>query len=151
MGVLALIASSAALAVNWDHPLTLGTTVTYGHVGDSLHFYDTGIFTLDVETEVNVSIVDLEVVESPAVLNVKDLTVYLDNSYVDYFGELSDQNLSLGLLSDGDHTLSFHGFIDGSTGAVYNVTVSAVPLPAAAWLMGSALFGFAAFNTRLSV
>ncbi|MEW8438327.1 MAG: VPLPA-CTERM sorting domain-containing protein [Candidatus Thiodiazotropha taylori] len=36
-------------------------------------------------------------------------------------------------------------------GAAYDVTVSAVPLPAAAWLFGTALLGFVAFSARRTV
>ncbi|MET0053042.1 MAG: VPLPA-CTERM sorting domain-containing protein [Candidatus Thiodiazotropha sp.] len=36
-------------------------------------------------------------------------------------------------------------------GGAYDVTVSAVPLPAAAWLFGSALLGFVTYSARRSV
>ncbi|MET0028743.1 MAG: hypothetical protein ABW101_14035, partial [Candidatus Thiodiazotropha sp.] len=66
-------------------------------------------------------------------------------------GNLVDANFVLSGLSAGTYTLQFVGNADGAMGGAYDVTVSAVPLPAAAWLFGSALLGFVTYSARRSV
>ena len=39
----------------------------------------------------------------------------------------------------------------GGSGALDNLTYSVVPVPAAVWLFGTALFGFIGFSRRTSV
>ena len=62
------------------------------------------------------------------------------------------QYLSLGA---GSYTFTLSGFamnaFDGSITSDYDVTVEAVPLPAAAWLFGSALVGFISFSRRRKI
>lgn len=65
------------------------------------------------------------------------------------FGSLSTLtsfvNFSVGtLLMPGTYYLK----ISGDDGAAYSGTISAVPLPAAAWLFGSALLGFGALRRK---
>lgn len=50
-------------------------------------------------------------------------------------------------LADGNYQLSLAGVGTGEN-AAYSLTVSAVPLPAAAWLFGSAVLGAVAWNRR---
>jgi hypothetical protein len=68
------------------------------------------------------------------------------------FGELSTLtsfvNFSVGtLLLPGAYTLKIYG----DDGAAYSGTISAVPLPAAAWLFGSALLGLGALRRKQKV
>ena len=65
------------------------------------------------------------------------------------FGQLSTLtsfvNFSVGtLLLPGAYTLKIYG----DDGAAYSGTISAVPLPAAAWLFGSALLGLGALRRK---
>jgi hypothetical protein len=65
------------------------------------------------------------------------------------FGTLSTLtsfvNFSIGtLLLPGAYTLKIYG----DDGAAYSGTISAVPLPAAAWLFGSALLGLGAMRRK---
>lgn len=58
-------------------------------------------------------------------------------------------------LGAGDYIFTISGFamnaIDTTVKADYDLTMSAVPLPAAAWLFGSALLGFVSFSRRRKV
>jgi hypothetical protein len=60
--------------------------------------------------------------------------------------------LSLGA---GDYIFTISGFalnaVDETAASDYDLTMSAVPLPAAAWLFGSALLGFVSFSRRRKV
>jgi hypothetical protein len=155
MGVLALVGSSTALAANVYHTLNLGEPETYSHVRDYDDvFTDTGIFTLEAETEVIVTIVDTEVIsQNPGtvLLDVSSFQVYSGSQELLNVDGLASEILRLGTLGPGDHTLTFQGVPDGVWGGIYDVTVSVVPLPGAAWLIGSALFGFAVYSSRQSV
>jgi hypothetical protein len=151
MGVFALVGSSTTLAANVYHTLNLGESETYSHVTDDGPFTDMGIFTLDEAALVNVSISDTEVTSSGAILDVSTFTVTSNTGFSASIDNLTSYIFSLGSLDAGDYTLTFQGESAGVWGGIYDVTVSAVPLPAAAWLMGSALFGFAVFSSRKSV
>jgi hypothetical protein len=58
-------------------------------------------------------------------------------------------------LAAGDYIFTLSGFalsaIDPKTASDYDLTMSAVPLPAAAWLFGSALLGFVSYSRRRTV
>ncbi|MEJ2620656.1 MAG: hypothetical protein P8163_10440 [Candidatus Thiodiazotropha sp.] len=58
-------------------------------------------------------------------------------------------------LAAGDYIFTLSGFalnaIDPKTASDYDLTMSAVPLPAAVWLFGSALLGFVSYSRRRTV
>jgi hypothetical protein len=58
-------------------------------------------------------------------------------------------------LAAGDYIFTLSGFalnaIDPKIASDYDLTMSAVPLPAAAWLFGSALLGFVSYSRRRTV
>lgn len=58
-------------------------------------------------------------------------------------------------LTAGDYIFTISGFalnaIDPKIDSDYDLTMSAVPLPAAAWLFGSALLGFVSYSRRSKV
>ncbi|MCG8070610.1 MAG: VPLPA-CTERM sorting domain-containing protein, partial [Candidatus Thiodiazotropha taylori] len=58
-------------------------------------------------------------------------------------------------LGAGDYIFTISGFalnaIDTKISSDYDLTMSAVPLPAAAWLFGSALLGFVSYSRRRKV
>ncbi|MCU7935546.1 MAG: VPLPA-CTERM sorting domain-containing protein [Candidatus Thiodiazotropha sp. (ex Dulcina madagascariensis)] len=62
------------------------------------------------------------------------------------------ETLSLG---QGDYVFTLSGFalnaIDPNINSDYDLSIKAVPLPAAAWLFGSALIGFVSFSRRRKV
>ncbi|MEW8337308.1 MAG: hypothetical protein AB2558_00835 [Candidatus Thiodiazotropha sp.] len=151
VGVLALVASSSVLAANLDRTLTLGETETYNHVNDPGTFTDTGTFTLLADSPISVSLVDNEIGSTfGPILDVSSFTV-TSGGFTATFDDLTSHVFSLGNLVADTYTLTFNGTSNGFAGAVYDVTVSAVPVPAAVWLFGSALVGFATFSARRSV
>lgn len=74
--------------------------------------------------------------------NIKDETEY-------HLGPIFSETLSLGV---GSYVFTLSGFaLSASKGGVhsdYDLVIEAVPLPAAAWLFGSALIGFISFSAR---
>jgi hypothetical protein len=58
-------------------------------------------------------------------------------------------------LATGDYIFTLSGFalnaIDPKNTSKYDLTMSAVPLPAAAWLFGAALLGFVSYSRRRTV
>ncbi len=155
------LGSDSALAVDYDANLILGQAHTYNHlVTNTLDlsgaFTDTGTFTLPHAGSVNISIHDSELSSSFVnFLDVSHFTV-LDPLNTELFstgvsGNLVDAHFVLPGLSSGTYTLQFAGSADGAMGGAYDVKVSAVPLPAAAWLFGSALLGFVTYSARRSV
>ncbi|MES9971387.1 MAG: VPLPA-CTERM sorting domain-containing protein [Candidatus Thiodiazotropha sp.] len=148
---MALVATGSVLGQH--STLILGETEHYAHTSESGLFTDTGTFTLLEETLISVSIVDNEAdggILGP-ILDVSSFEVSTGGTSIAIFDELTSHIFSLGTLGAGEYTLTFDGFSNGLAGSVYDVTVNAVPLPAAVWLFGSALLGFAAFTGRRSV
>lgn len=152
------LVSGAAMAVNYDADLILGQAFTYNHLITNTAdlsgpFADTGTFTLTNPGSVNVSIRDSELSASFIdILNVSQFSV-LDSLNTGLFstGNLVDASFVLPGLSAGTYTLQFTGDADAVFGGAYDVTVSAVPLPTAAWLFGSALLGFVTYSARRNV
>lgn len=66
---------------------------------------------------------------------------------------LSSATFNFGELSAGNYTFTLDGGIGGPVGSLYKVglTFSPIPLPAAAWLLGSAVLGFVGYSTRRKV
>jgi hypothetical protein len=58
-------------------------------------------------------------------------------------------------LGPGSYVFTLSGFamnaFDSNINSDYEITLSAVPLPAAAWLFGSALIGFISFSRRRKI
>ncbi|MBW9257073.1 MAG: VPLPA-CTERM sorting domain-containing protein [Candidatus Thiodiazotropha sp. (ex. Lucinisca nassula)] len=59
------------------------------------------------------------------------------------------------ILSTGDYIFTLSGFalnaLDPKIGSDYDLTMSAVPLPAAGWLFAAALIGFVSYSRRVNV
>ncbi len=152
------LGSGAALAVDYDADLILGQTHTYNHLITNTAdlsgpFADTGTFTLTDAGSINVSLGDSELTAGFInILNVSQFSVTDPlNTQLFSTGNLVDSHFILSGLSAGTYTLQFTGDAEGVFGGAYDVTVSAVPLPAAAWLFGSALLGFVTFSARRNV
>ncbi|WP_316365169.1 VPLPA-CTERM sorting domain-containing protein [Candidatus Thiodiazotropha sp. CDECU1] len=153
IGLLVLVGSSNVLALNHNYFLTLDQPTTYNHINDSASiFVDTGTFTLTADTPISVSITDNEIGSTfGPILDVLSLVVVSSSGFSTLFSDLTSHTFSLGTLSANTYTLTFIGEINGHAGAVYDVTVNTIPLPAATWLFGTALIGFAAYSARRSV
>ncbi len=152
------LGSGAAMAVDYDADLILGQTFTYNHLITNTAdlsglFADTGTFTLTNPGPINVSIRNSALSACFIdILNVSQFSVVPPlNTGLFSTGNLVDANFVLSGLSAGTYTLQFTGNADGVFGGAYDVTVSAVPLPAAAWLFGSALLGFVTYSARRNV
>ncbi|MCU7875017.1 MAG: VPLPA-CTERM sorting domain-containing protein [Candidatus Thiodiazotropha sp. (ex Lucinoma borealis)] len=69
-----------------------------------------------------------------------------------HLGNTFSETLSLGL---GSYVFTVSGFalnaLDPKVYSDYSLKIQAVPLPAAAWLFGSALIGFVSFSRRRKV
>ncbi|MCU7814566.1 MAG: VPLPA-CTERM sorting domain-containing protein [Candidatus Thiodiazotropha sp. (ex Lucinoma kastoroae)] len=69
-----------------------------------------------------------------------------------HLGNTFSETLSLGL---GSYVFTVSGFalnaLDPRVYSDYSIGIQAVPLPAAAWLFGSALIGFVSFSRRRKV
>lgn len=160
-GLLGLICSGSVLAINYNAALTLGQTHTFNHLVTDTEDYsgaftDRGTFEIADKGSVSLSIRDNELTTSFIdLLNVSQFSVF-DNPSIALFstgigGDLTSATFTLAGLSAGLYTLEFFGDANGVFGVAYDVTASSVPLPAAAWLFGSALIGFVAFSARRSV
>ncbi|MEW8625376.1 MAG: VPLPA-CTERM sorting domain-containing protein [Candidatus Thiodiazotropha sp.] len=157
LGLATLVGFGSASAVNYNVDLTLGQTHTFNHLHTDTYDYsgtfaDTGGFELTNAGSVNVSITDNELTSVVDLLSVSALTVYGSSSNTLFStSDLVNTVIALSNLAAGVYTLPFIGDADGIFGATYDVTVSAIPLPAAAWLLGTALIGFAAYSARRTV
>jgi hypothetical protein len=96
-----------------------------------------------IATLANITRVDL--VNSSNVVVGGANAVYALTNFGDLSTLTSFVNFSVGsLLMPGAYTLKIYG----DDGAAYSGTISAVPLPAAAWLFGSALLGLGAMRRK---
>ncbi|MES9851872.1 MAG: VPLPA-CTERM sorting domain-containing protein [Candidatus Thiodiazotropha sp. L084R] len=160
-GLLSLIGSGNVLAINYDAVLTLGQTNTFNHlITDSEDyseaFADEGTFKLPDNSSVSLSIKDNELTtEYIELLNVSQFTLFDSASIAKIStrigGDLTSDTFTLAGLTAGLYTLVFVGDANGVFVAANDVYGSAVPLPAAAWLLGSALLGFVVFSSRRKV
>ena len=158
LGLICLVGlGSAAAAINHNIDLTLGQTRTFNHLHTDSYDYSgaftgTGIVELIDAGPVRVSTRDNQLSSLVELLNVSAFSI-CDNNMNPLFstGNLVNTLVPLPGLAVGVYTLRFVGNADGVFGAAHDVTVSAVPLPAAAWLFGATLLGYAAFSARRSV
>lgn len=156
LGVLLLLVCSKIQAANdWSHTQIRGGAE--GYYSD--RFSDSGTSMSDSDADAVIfSIVDGQATQD----SPEDVPYYL--IYRDYLGRDEGVNtlFSAGVGgNDFDAPLKTGGLIAGSYelvfdrsgggGGVHNVAFSAVPLPSAAWLFGTALVGFVAFSVRRSV
>lgn len=142
--VLVLLLSTgaqAALVVLDNEDLTMNWVAP--EVGTLLPTAHTYYFSLASDTLVNIS-----------------GSYELLGDFVSYFDEnLSNDEQVFGYsttasidevfsLTSGFHSITIGGFANEIGVSGYNLTLTAVPLPAAFWLFGSALIGFAAVSYR---
>jgi len=145
--VLFLAVGSSA----WAASISLGNVSAGDLVGDGEvklpgSFVDEWTFTLTDYLSVSFSV---DANDSPPAFNISNFLVKSDAFLFDY--ESADNRYSFtGDLPSGTYTFNVEGVSSGSIGGSYIGTVGAteVPIPAAAWLFGSALLGLGAVRRR---
>jgi hypothetical protein len=175
VGALALASSQAFASTYYDNVTTsfnlgVGAGLQENYVGVvNVGGFDTWTINLLAPAGLTVDITTSQDTGEVNPYNVANAIALLDNiTHVDLldgsnnivggadavyslanFGQLSTLtsfvNFSVGtLLLPGAYTLKIYG----DDGAAYSGTISAVPLPAAAWLFGSALLGLGALRRK---
>ncbi|MES9939147.1 MAG: VPLPA-CTERM sorting domain-containing protein [Candidatus Thiodiazotropha sp. 6PLUC1] len=127
---------------------------TFSDLGDSFstpqpvgNFLDSYSLTVDSAS------LDINITGTHQGMFQDDLLLTNINTNEQYhLGTTFSETLSLGA---GEYIFTISGFalnsIDTTLNSDYDLTMSAVPLPAAAWLFGSALLGFVSFSRRRKV
>ena len=132
-----------AQAASYDAGLFSSAGDTYSTPQPSGNFLDAYTFTVDTPT------LGLNISGTHQGLYGDDLLLTNINTNEQYhLGTTFSETLSL---VAGDYIFTFSGFALDSASADYDLTMSAVPLPAAAWLFGSALLGFVSYSRRRKV
>ncbi|MES9854281.1 MAG: VPLPA-CTERM sorting domain-containing protein [Candidatus Thiodiazotropha sp. L084R] len=120
---------------------------TYATPQPSGNFLDSYHFTVDTP------LLDITIGGTHEGMFQDDLLLTNLNSNEQY--HLGTSFLETFSLTAGEYIFTISGFalnaIDPKMNSDYDLTMSAVPLPAAAWLFGSALIGFVSYSRRRSV
>ncbi|MET0122276.1 MAG: VPLPA-CTERM sorting domain-containing protein [Candidatus Thiodiazotropha sp. 6PLUC9] len=142
-----LILSLGANAASYDAGSFSDLGDTYATPQPTGNFLDSYHFTVDTP------LLDIAIGGSHEGMFQDDLLLTNLNTNEQY--HLGTSFLETFSLSAGDYIFTISGFalnaIDPKMSSDYDLTMSAVPLPAAAWLFGSALIGFVSFARRRSV
>jgi len=149
--VLLLAAGSSA----WSATISLGSVGAGDLVGDGVvkikspvAFADEWTFTLTDNLIVSISV---DANDSPPSFNISNFLVISDSPLIVFSFQAADNRYSFdGVLPADTYTFDVTGVSSGSIGGSYIGTVGAtlVPIPAAAWLFGSALLGLVAVGRR---
>jgi hypothetical protein len=146
--MLATVVSGSAFA---------GTVIdagTFSQAGDSYTPSPySGVFTDVIKFDVGNSGLSLLFEGEHSGMAGDDLLLTNTMDGADYhLGSTFSETLSLGA---GSYVFTLSGFamnaLDSAVTSDYNLEVTAVPLPAAVWLFGSALLGFISFSSRRKV
>lgn len=132
---------SAAIAPVDLGVLSSGAPLSFEGSHSAGDFTDAYTFTLLEAHQVAVELTDLAYAPGSFVLlSNTGLEATLDGN--------SGTSFITGLLAAADWTLFVNGDASGILGGAYSGSVTAVPLPAAFWMFGSALMGLFAFARR---
>ena len=139
--------SLGAQAASYDVGIFSDLGDSYVTPQPSGNFLDSYSFTVDAESlEITISGTHEGMFQDDLLLT----NIGTNEQY--HLGSTFSQTLSLGA---GDYIFTISGFalnsIDPKVSSDYDLTMSAVPLPAAAWLFGSALLGFVSFSRRRKI
>ena len=110
-------------------------------------FTDTWDLSVDAGTEVTLTFAPVNIDLGPVIPGGASVFfLHISDFKIDGSGGLVRSFLA----SVNPYSINVEGFSDGIAGGAYTVvsTVSAVPVPAAAWLFGSALIGLVSFSRR---
>ena len=145
--VLLLVIGSSA----WAASIDLGTVSAGDLVGDAEiklpgAFVDDWTFILTDDLLVSISV---DANDTLPVFQISDFLVTSASPLINFDYHADDNRYFFtGPLPAGTYTFDATGTSAGSFGGSYIGTVGAVPLPAAAWLFGSAMLGLAAVGRR---
>lgn len=152
LGAILAFSALGAQAASFDAGVFSDLGDGFTTSGLSGNFLDTYSFTVE---DPNLSI---KIEGTHEGMAGNDLLLTNVNSGAQYhLGENFSQALNFG---GGEYIFTISGFalngvdgncLDGTKISDYNLTMSAVPVPAAAWLFGSALLGFVSFSRRRKV
>ncbi|MES9823692.1 MAG: VPLPA-CTERM sorting domain-containing protein [Candidatus Thiodiazotropha endolucinida] len=134
-----------------------GTVIDAGTFTDNGDAYNpspySGIFTDVIHFDIATSGLSLIFSGSHTGMAADDMLLTNTNDGAAFhLGPVFSESLSL---AQGSYVFTLSGFalnaLDSKIYSDYDLTISAVPLPAAAWLFGSALLGFIAFSARRKI
>jgi hypothetical protein len=136
-----------AQAASYDAGVFSGAGDSYGTPSPSGNFLDSYSLTVDAAS------LDVNIAGSHQGMFGDDLLLTnLTTNEQYHLGTTFSETLTLGA---GDYIFTISGFAlnvtDTKISSDYDLTMSAVPLPAAAWLFGSALLGFVSYSRRRKV
>ena len=141
------VTSLGAQAASYDAGIFSDLGDSYVTPQPSGNFLDSYNFTVDVESlEITISGTHQGMFQDDLLLT------NINSNEQFHLGSTFSQTLNLGA---GDYIFTISGFalnaLDPKINSDYDLTMSAVPLPAAAWLFGTALLGFVSFSRRRKV
>ncbi|MET0066064.1 MAG: hypothetical protein ABW076_06940 [Candidatus Thiodiazotropha sp.] len=149
--------------------LTLGTLLAFLSLGAQAASYDAGSFSGVGDTYATPQPTGNFLDAYHFSVDAGTLDIMFQGTHQGMFGDdllltniNTDEQFHLGTtfseafsLAAGDYIFTISGFalnaIDPKIDSDYDLTMSAVPLPAAAWLFGSALLGFVSYSRRRKV
>jgi hypothetical protein len=141
------LSTVGAQAASYDAGVFSGAGDSYSTPQPTGNFLDSYSLTVDSES------LDITIAGSHEGMFGDDLLLTNITTNEQYhLGTTFSETFSLGA---GEYVFTISGFamnaIDPKVDSDYDLTMSAVPLPAAAWLFGSALLGFVSFSRRRKV
>ena len=121
--------------------------LAFDSLGGAIDFRDDFDFSVGAGHTFLSSVINLEL---GSTLDVSDLFVQLlDSAGTEIASGTADNEFVIDeAIAAGDYTLRITGTPDGTNGGAYMVGLSVVPIPAAAWLFGTAVLGFAVVSRR---
>ena len=149
-----LLAAPAVLASSLSYNPANNQNLTSDHYGfakyhsplEASRFSDTWEFSLAEDSKVSLGIRDIEFgLHSMKLLDISNMSIVFDGA------SLSEGTWFHAMLDGGtDYAFTVAGDVSGLLGGAYKgkLSVSAVPLPAAAWLFLSALAGLFVIRRR---
>ncbi|MEW8027348.1 MAG: VPLPA-CTERM sorting domain-containing protein [Candidatus Thiodiazotropha sp.] len=148
---LALMASIVSSSVFGGTVIDAGTFTENGDIYNPSPY--SGIFTDVIHFDIDTSGLSLIFAGSHTGMAADDmLLTNTDDGAEFHLGSAFSESLSL---ARGSYVFTLSGFalnaLDSKIYSDYDLTITAVPLPAAAWLFGSALIGFIAFSARRKI
>jgi hypothetical protein len=141
---LLALASLGAQAASYDAGIFSNLGDTYGTPQPAGNFLDSYHFTVDATS--------LQIVFKGTHSGMFQDDLLLSNITTGDQYQLATTFYEAISLDAGDYIFSISGYamntIDPTIGSDYDLTMSAVPLPAAAWMFVSALLGFVTYSRR---
>jgi hypothetical protein len=148
VGVVALLAVAGTAQAS---DIGLGTLSPPSNTLVGGLYGETGPFSIDFTFDVNYPSGSSGVLAGGVYFNWAGTFSQLDLTYgattFDLLTVGSGNPVSLGNLNNGTYDFTVHGAPTGSS-ASFGVQISAVPVPAAAWLFGTGLIGLVAVSRR---